>query len=99
MVRLPARERALVPFRAEIDAIDAAMVDLLARRFDVVKRVIEVKRAEGLAALLPQRVEDVVAKVSTAAGEKGVPPDLAEKVWRVMIDWIVAYENAELNGS
>jgi isochorismate pyruvate lyase len=98
MAPLPERERVLAPLRAEIDAIDAAMVDLIARRFDVVRRVIAVKRAEGLAALLPERVEDVVAKVSAAAAEKGVPPDLAEKLWRVLIDWVVEYENGQLKG-
>jgi isochorismate pyruvate lyase len=96
--RLPEKENALAPFRAEIDAIDGAMVDLLAKRFDVVKRVIEVKRAEGLAALLPERVEDVVGKVSAAAIRKGVPPDLAERLWRTLIDWVVEYENGQLKG-
>lgn len=93
---LPERERALAPFRAEIDAIDREMVALLARRFDVVQRVIEVKRAEGLAALLPERVEDVVEKVKDEAQAQGVPPDLAETLWRDLIQWIVDYEHARL---
>jgi isochorismate pyruvate lyase len=96
--RLPEKERVLAPLRAEIDAIDAAMVDLLVRRLDVVKRVIEVTRAEGLAAFLPERVEDVVEKVSAAAARKGVPPDLAERLWRGIVDWIVEYENRALKG-
>jgi isochorismate pyruvate lyase len=95
---LPERERVLAPLRAEIDAIDAAMVDLLAKRFDVVKRVTEVKRAENLAALMPERVEDVVDKVSAAAARKGLPPGLAERLWRGMIDWVVEYENGKLKG-
>ncbi|MBS7544796.1 chorismate mutase [Ancylobacter oerskovii] len=93
---LPENERALAPFRAEIDALDAQMVELLARRFEVVKHVIAVKKAEGLAALLPERVEDVVEKVSAAAETKGVPPELAEKLWRVLIQWVVDYENERL---
>ena len=96
--RLPEKENALAPFRAEIDAIDEAMVDLLAKRLDVVKRVVEVKRAEGLAAFLPERVEDVVGKVSAAAASRGVPPDLAERLWRTLIDWVVEYENGQLKG-
>jgi isochorismate pyruvate lyase len=95
---LPERERILAPLRAEIDAIDAAMVDLLAKRFDVVKRVIEVKHAENLAALMPERVEDVVERVSAAAARKGVPPELAERLWRGLIDWVVEYENGQLKG-
>ncbi|GLK85735.1 chorismate mutase [Ancylobacter defluvii] len=93
---LPENERALAPFRAEIDALDAQMVELLARRFEVVKHVIAVKKAEGLAALLPERVEDVVEKVTATAETKGVPPELAERLWRVLIQWVVDYENERL---
>lgn len=93
---LPENERSLAPFRAEIDAIDAQMVELLARRFEVVQAVIAVKKAEGLEALLPERVEDVIEKVSAGAEAKGVPPELVEKLWRVMIEWVVDYENERL---
>lgn len=93
---LPVNERALDPFRAEIDRIDAEIVALLARRMEVVKHVIAVKKTEGLAALLPERVEDVVEKVTARAETEGVPPELAEKLWRLMIEWVVAYENERL---
>ncbi|MBB3771163.1 MULTISPECIES: chorismate mutase [Ancylobacter] len=93
---LPDNERCLAPFRAEIDIIDAQLVDLLARRFEVVKHVIAVKQAEGLAALLPERVEDVVEKVMATAETRGVPPELVEKLWRVLIEWVIAYENERL---
>ncbi|WP_029355125.1 chorismate mutase [Bosea sp. 117] len=93
---LPESEQALAPFRAEIDVIDAAIVELLAKRFEVVKHVIAVKRAEGIAALLPERVEDVVEKVMAEAETRGVPPELVEKLWRVLIAWVVAYENERL---
>lgn len=93
---LPENERSLAPFRAEIDIIDAQMVELLARRFEVVKHVIAVKQAEGLAALLPERVEDVIDKVSARAETQGVPPELVEKLWRVLIEWVIEYENEHL---
>lgn len=93
---LPENERSLAPFRAEIDAIDAEMVELLVRRFEVVKHVIAVKRVEGLAALLPERVEDVVDKVMARAETKGLPPELVEKLWRILIQWVVDYENERL---
>ncbi|MDF2809917.1 MAG: chorismate mutase [Microvirga sp.] len=93
---LPSNERALDPFRAEIDRIDAEIVALLARRMEVVKHVVAVKKTEGLAALLPERVEDVVEKVTARAETEGVPPELAEKLWRMMIDWVIAYENERL---
>jgi len=96
--KLPDKERVLAPFRAEIDAIDRAMVDLLAQRLDVVRRVVAVKKAEGLAAFLPERVEEVVEKVSAAAAAQDVPPELAERLWRELIGWIVDYEQRQLSG-
>lgn len=93
---LPENERVLAPFRAEIDAIDGEIVELLAKRFEVVRHVIAVKQAEGLAALLPERVEDVVEKVMANAETKGVPPELVEKLWRVLIAWVIEYENERL---
>ncbi|MFK8251109.1 chorismate mutase [Ancylobacter terrae] len=93
---LPENERALAPLRAEIDAIDRELVALLARRLGVVEKVIAVKRAEGIAALLPERIEDVVTKVRAQAQANGTPPDLAETLWRAMIEWVVAYEEERL---
>ncbi|MFC7398805.1 chorismate mutase [Chelatococcus sp. GCM10030263] len=86
----------LAAFRAEIDAIDAEMVALVARRMAVVDRVIAVKRAQGLPALIPHRVEDVAARVRAEAAHRGAPPDLAETLWRTMMDWVIAYEDAQL---
>jgi isochorismate pyruvate lyase len=94
--RLPDNEASLAPFRAEIDHIDARIVELLARRFEVVKHVIAVKQMEGLAAFLPERVEDVIDKVSARAETEGVPPELVEKLWRVLIQWVIDYENEKL---
>lgn len=86
----------LADLRKEIDDIDAALVDLLARRFAVVDRVIAVKAREGLPALLPERVEEVVARVRTLAGAAGIPADAAESVWRALINQTIAYEEAVL---
>ncbi|MFC0218553.1 isochorismate pyruvate lyase [Pseudochelatococcus lubricantis] len=92
-----APENALTGFRAEIDAIDAEIVALLARRMAVVDRVIVAKRSHGLPALIPARVEEVAGQVRRHAGELGAPPDLAEAVWRTMMDWVIAYEDERLS--
>ncbi|HMO30560.1 chorismate mutase [Enterovirga sp.] len=86
----------LAPLRAEIDICDAEIVALLARRMEIVERVIAIKSGHGIPALLPDRVEDVVARVRGEAGRDGVPPDLVETVWRAMMDWIIAYEDERL---
>ncbi len=92
-------QQALAPLRATIDALDAAMVDLLAQRFAVVRAVVERKASEGIAARLDDRVEAVVAHVRAKADAAGCPPDLAEHVWRAMIDWIIGFEEKHLGES
>ena len=40
------------------------------------------------------RIEDVVAKVLTAAQAQGLSSDIAEPVWRLLIDRCIAHEFA-----
>lgn len=90
------REAVLAECRAEIDALDAEIVALLGRRIAIVDRVITIKHENDLAALLPERVEEVVANVREHAQACGAPPDLAETLYRHMIAWTVDYEEAKL---
>ncbi len=78
--------------RAEIDRIDAALVALLAERATYIDRASELKPGLGLPARIDERVEDVVAKVRATAMGRGVDPDLAEGLWRRLIDWSIARE-------
>ena len=38
------------------------------------------------------RIEDVVSKVLAAAREQGLSPDIAEPVWRKLIERCIAHE-------
>jgi isochorismate pyruvate lyase len=82
--------------RAEIDALDAELVRLLARRLEVVDRVVEIKKANGIPALLPERVDEVVAHVREEAEACGAPPALAEDIFRALIAWTIGYEESKL---
>ena len=86
----------LAACRAEIDALDAELVRIIAKRVDVVNRVVGLKRRHNIPALLPERVEDVVAHVREEAEAAGAPPDLAETVYRTMVNWIIEYEERQL---
>ncbi len=87
---------ALAACRAEIDALDAELVRLLGRRLEVVERVIAIKGQHGIPALLPDRVEEVVAHVREEAETCGAPADLAETLYRALIAWTVDYEERKL---
>lgn len=86
----------LADLRREIDAIDEKLVHLLASRLKVVQRVVKVKNRDGLPANIPERVEEVVASARRLAQAEGLPPELAELIWRDMVAWIIDYENRHL---
>jgi isochorismate pyruvate lyase len=82
----------LAKCRAEIDAIDARIMDLLMERFAVVDRVISHKAAHGLPADIPARVGEVLQHARQLAMQRGLPPSLAEGLWQQLIAETIAYE-------
>lgn len=82
--------------RAEIDRLDDAIVALIAERFGYVERAWQIKLTENAAANVPWRNQQVIDKVRARATEKGLPPDLAEALWRQMIGWFIQYEEEKL---
>ena len=81
--------------RAEIDRIDAALVDLIGERFDFVDRAWQLKQSPA-EARVPWRIQQVIDRVRARAAEKGLPPELAEALWRQMIGWFIQYEEEKL---
>jgi isochorismate pyruvate lyase len=82
--------------RAEIDRIDVALVDLIGERFTYVDRAWQLKLSPA-EARVPWRIQQVIDKVRARAIEKGLPPELAEALWRQMIGWFVQYEEEKLS--
>ncbi len=94
--RPPAECRDMSEVRVEIDRIDAALVDLIAERFGYVERAWQLKLQARAEANVPWRNQQVIDKVRARAADKGVPPDLAEALWRQMIGWFIQYEEEKL---
>ncbi|MGB3313029.1 MAG: chorismate mutase [Albidovulum sp.] len=90
----PADCATMAEVRAEIDRIDAALIELLVERTSYIDRASELKPALGLPARIDDRVEDVVAKVRARAMAEGLDPALVETLWRRLIDWSIAREEA-----
>ena len=84
--------------RTEIDRIDQALVDLIGERFTFVDRAWQLKQSPA-EARVPWRIQQVIDKVRTRAAEQGLPPELAEALWRQMIGWFIQYEEAKLQQS
>jgi isochorismate pyruvate lyase len=81
--------------RAEIDRIDAALVDLIGERFTFVDRAWQFKQSPA-EARVPWRIQQVIDRVRARAAEQGIPPELAEALWRQMIGWFIQYEEEKL---
>lgn len=92
----PSQCRTMADVRAEIDRIDARIVALLGERAGYIDRAAELKPALGLPARIDDRVEEVIAKVRARAMAESVDPDLAEALWRRLIDWSIAREEAKI---
>lgn len=72
----------LTALRNQIDETDKSLLQLLARRMELVARVGEVKSHHGLPVYVPQREAAMLLSRRNDAAALGVPPDLIEDVLR-----------------
>jgi isochorismate pyruvate lyase len=83
--------RTMAEVRAGVDALDRALVALIAERQRYMDAAARIKTDRAVVHD-QARIEDVVAKVKTAARAAGLSEAIAEPVWRTMIDRCIAYE-------
>lgn len=95
-MRRPEDCKTMVELRTEIDRVDALLVGLFAERARYIDRAVELKSGLDLPARIETRVEEVVQNVRRHAATHNLPPDLVEKLWRRLIDWSIAREEASL---
>ncbi|WP_170354923.1 chorismate mutase [Ruegeria lacuscaerulensis] len=82
--------------RVQIDKLDRQLIEMLVMRAGYIDRASQLKPAEGLPARIPDRVEEVVQRVRASSDDLGMDPDLAERLWRILIDWSIAREERVL---
>lgn len=71
--------------RAELDQVDTALVDALARRLEVVGRIGESKAGTGARVRWPDREREVLSRVAETARERGVDPGLVQRLYREIV--------------
>lgn len=94
MLHTPGQCESIEQVRAQIDRIDRQLVALLAERGGYVVQAARFKRNDE-EVRAPQRVEQVIAKVSGLARELGANPAVTERVYRAMIAAFIEAELAE----
>ena len=72
----------LAELRAQIDSLDEELLQLLAKRLNVVHKIGEVKQQHGLPIYVPQRESEILQKKREAATQLGLSPNLIEDILR-----------------
>lgn len=84
----------LTQVRAEIDKIDDALIGLIAKRGEFVKQAATFKKTAA-----PERVQQVIDKVTKLATEKGADTQLVENLYRQMIEDFIRIEHQALKAN
>jgi isochorismate pyruvate lyase len=87
----PADCTTMAEVRVGVDALDRLLVAVLAERQRYMDAAARIK-TDRAAVRDYARIEDVVAKVKAAAREAGLSEEIAEPVWRTLIEGCIAYE-------
>ena len=77
--------------RLGVDALDRELVRILVVRQGYMHAAARIKQNRD-AVYDEARIEDVVAKVIETAKSEGLSPDIAEPVWRKLIERCIAHE-------
>jgi len=77
--------------RAGVDALDAQLVELLARRFAYMRAAARLK-PERSQVRDEARKAEVIANVRRQAEALGIPGDVAGELWERLVELSIAYE-------
>lgn len=89
----------LPSLRRRIDRIDDEIVDLLAERFALLRDVAAYKRPRGIPVVIPERIEEVVARCVARGAPHGLDGGMLSDIYRRLIDEACRVEARELAGS
>jgi isochorismate pyruvate lyase len=81
----------MTELRQAIDVLDARLVALLAVRQAYIERAAQLKTGRDQVRD-PERIEDVVSKVVAEGRKAGLSADIAEPVWRTLIEASIRHE-------
>ena len=87
----PADCMTMAEVRQGVDALDRALVTLLAERQRYMDAAARIK-TDRSAVRDVARIEDVIAKVKACARQADLSEAIAEPVWRTLIDRCIAHE-------
>ncbi len=90
------RDDTLEHIRERLDEVDRRMVGLLSERGELIREVIDFKRARGMGVVDRAREDEMLARIEAMASERGLDPRIARQVLRAVIDAFTLLEVEEL---
>lgn len=90
--------QSMADVRQGVDALDRALVTLLAERQRYMDAAARIKPSREMV-FDKARIEEVVARVKATATEAGLSHDIAEPVWRTLIERCIAHEYASFDAA
>lgn len=76
----------LAGLRGKIDEIDDEIVDLLGRRFELLRDVAAHKRPRGIPVVIPARIDEVVERCVARGARHGLDAQMLRDVYHRIID-------------
>lgn len=84
----------LQKYRDSIDEIDTQIIELLAKRFEVVKKVWEYKKKNNMPPLQASRWQEVLNSRKEQGLKLWINPDFIEKFWDDIHDYALELEKS-----
>lgn len=81
----------MIDVRYEIDRLDRVLVEIIAERTTYIEAASRIKPKRDMVRDVP-RIEDVVAKVLAHGEKHNLPKEIADPVWRLLIERSIAHE-------
>ena len=83
--------------RAGVDALDAALVEMLATRFAYMRAAARIKPERGMVRD-EARKASVIANAAAAGEAEGIPRAIIERLWDQLVEESIAYELERFDG-
>ena len=79
----------LAELRAQIDQIDEQIIKLVASRFEVTEEIGRIKATQNIAAVSPQREQQVFIRLRQIARDNELSEEMVADLFRLIIDEVV----------
>lgn len=79
-------EQQLQEWRSILNIIDESIMKLLSKRYDVCRSIGTFKKNHNIPMMQPERVQEVIQRCVTLGANSGIPEELTEKLYRLIIE-------------